>query len=136
MNSELDNRLCKTYPQIFAQRTLHPTETLMCWGFECGDGWYRLIDNLCFAIMAHCDITGERPPQCVQVKEKFGTLRFYVDYCESNEVWDLIDQAESLSGKTCEVCGGPGTLRGGGWLKTLCEAHSEGRENFDLKTVP
>ena len=22
-------------------------ETAMCWGFECGDGWYNLIDTLC-----------------------------------------------------------------------------------------
>lgn len=136
MNPQLDNQLCKLYPEIFAQRTMHPNETLMCWGFECGDGWYNLLDNLCYAIMDHCDSTGERIPECVQVKEKFGTLRFYIDYSSSNEVWHLIHQAEQTSAHTCEVCGEPGTLRGGGWLKTLCDLHSEGRENFDLKTLP
>ncbi|UWU83002.1 hypothetical protein N2605_25960 [Bradyrhizobium yuanmingense] len=28
---------------------------------------------------------------------------------------------------TCDVCGQEGRLRGGSWLTTRCEAHSEGR---------
>lgn len=54
-----------------------------------------------------------------QVKEKFGTLRFYTtggdDY-----IHGLISMAESMSGVTCESCGNPGERRGGGWVHTYC----------------
>ena len=59
----------------------------------------------------------------VQVKEKFGTLRFY--YSGGNEyVSGLVAMAESMSGVTCERCGTPGRLQGRGWIKTLCEQHA------------
>lgn len=47
MRKELDEELCRKYPLIFADRHKPMTETAMCWGFECGDGWYNLIDVLC-----------------------------------------------------------------------------------------
>ena len=47
MKKELDEALCAKYPLIFADRNKPMTETAMCWGFECGDGWYNLIDVLC-----------------------------------------------------------------------------------------
>ena len=59
----------------------------------------------------------------VQVKEKFGTLRFY--YSGGDEfVAGLVAMAESMSGVTCERCGTPGRLQGRGWIKTLCEQHA------------
>jgi hypothetical protein len=65
-------------------------------------------------------------PQVIasQVKEKFGTLRFYTyggdDYCHG-----VIDMAEYMSGRTCEECGTPGKRTSGGWISTLCEKHAE-----------
>ena len=47
MRKELDEKLCEKYPLIFKNRHADMTETAMCWGFECGDGWYNLIDVLC-----------------------------------------------------------------------------------------
>lgn len=56
-----------------------------------------------------------------QVKEKFGTLRFY--YHGGDDVVDgMVRMAESMSGVTCENCGVPGTQRGGGWIHTYCDA--------------
>lgn len=52
MRQELDERLCATYPEIFRDRHKPMTQTAMCWGFACGEGWYALIDTLCRAIMA------------------------------------------------------------------------------------
>lgn len=66
-------------------------------------------------------------PTAIQVKEKFGTLRFYTTGCDDRAM-TLIEFAEELSGKTCEVCGAPGQLRGGGWVKSLCDHHHEERE--------
>lgn len=63
------------------------------------------------------------PIEATQVKEKFGTLRFYVDYGEeyADEIEKLIRQAENESAITCEDCGNPGKTRPGGWIKTLCD---------------
>lgn len=63
-----------------------------------------------------------------QVKEKFGTLRFYV-YGADSETHAMINMAESMSARTCEVCGSPGTQNTGGWITTLCETHRNEREN-------
>ena len=58
--------------------------------------------------------------EAVQVKEKYGGLRFYT--MGGNEKIDaLISFAESMSECTCEECGRPGTQDEGGWIKTLCE---------------
>lgn len=47
MKPELDKALCEKYPKIFADRNAPVTETPMGFGFECGDGWYDIIDALC-----------------------------------------------------------------------------------------
>ncbi len=79
------------YPEIFRDRTKPMTQTCMCWGLECGNGWEKIIDALCAAIQkpysALCSTTEDGSdefwsyefPQVVadQVKEKFGGLRFY-----------------------------------------------------------
>ena len=103
--------------------------TAMCWGFECGDGWYHILDTLCQRIQDECDQTGVQI-KALQVKEKYGTLRFYTD--TGNEIfWDYIDEAELLSSVTCEQCGAPGKIRGQGWYYTACYEHTleEDRNN-------
>lgn len=59
-----------------------------------------------------------------QVKEKFGTLRFY--YSGGDEyVYGIIRMAEAMTAHTCEVCGAPGQAESvSGWVKTVCAAHS------------
>lgn len=65
-------------------------------------------------------------PQIIatQVKEKFGTLRFYYDGGD-DFIHGLSTMAESMSAVTCEVCGNPGKTIGGGWVRTLCRTHAE-----------
>lgn len=60
--------------------------------------------------------------EAVQIKEKFGGLRFYVDGGDA-VTEGMITIAECMSAVTCEECGSPGILGGRGWLKTLCPAH-------------
>ena len=62
-----------------------------------------------------------RLPVMVQVKEKFGRLRVYVDH-EDAMARALIGFAESMSAVTCENCGAPGQTRRGPWIKTKCDA--------------
>ena len=137
MKQEYDTYLCTTFPKMFVNRYKPMTETTMCWGFECGNGWYHIIRVLCSNIQHHIDWRNQKnelnPNQPIvpqvtvdQVKEKFGTLRFY--YTGGDDYIDgLVSMAESMSGITCEQCGNPGSTLGRGWLTTLCEKHAEER---------
>ena len=64
-----------------------------------------------------------------QIKEKYGTLRFYY-YGGDQYVDGVVAMAEYLSGLTCEICGNPGKTVGGGWVRTLCRTHAE-ELNYD-----
>jgi hypothetical protein len=175
MKTELQEKLFSKYPKIFGDRTKPMTETCMCWGLEVGDGWYDLIDILCesltYTYTTSIEVDEEdgkrlgikpyksevgnsyyftiQPPQVIadQVKEKYGTLRFYYHQEYSEEVISLVETgkypdlqkiidrysnyidgivhfAETASGRTCEATGQSGELHssGGtrsGWLKTL-----------------
>lgn len=129
MREELDKLLCEKYPKMMVNRHKDMMETCMCWGFDCGDGWYNILNQLMGNIQHHIDWknrNGEVVPQVTldQVKEKFGTLRFY--YTGGDEyISGLVSMAEAMSGCTCETCGAPGERRGGGWVRTLCNEHAE-----------
>lgn len=127
MNNELNNKLFNKYPKIFRQKDLPANQTCMCWGIECGDGWYHIINNLCSAIQHHVDWKQENDPnfpqiEAVQVKEKWGSLRFYTNY--SDEYVDgLIDMAELVSENTCINCGSNDNVKmtNKGWIVPLCQ---------------
>lgn len=123
MSPELDKKLCETYPKLFADRHGDCTKTAMCWGFDIGDGWYNLVNDLCKEIDDYCEKNPDiKYPVAFQVKEKFGCLRFYVDG-GNDDIWKMLDKAEAKSMTICEECGEPGEPRDGGWVKTLCEKH-------------
>jgi len=132
MKEELDNKLVKTFPLLYGDRNASMQSTAMCWGFP-GDGWFDIIWDLSSKleplIQKFIDENQdtEHYPKASQVKEKFGGLRFYMT-CGSDEIFDLIEEAEALSCKTCEECGKPGEAIGLGWVHTLCyDCH----ENWD-----
>ena len=77
-----------------------------------------------------CNEWVSRHPRASQVKEKFGTLSFYMSSA-TDEMYDLIREAERKSGKTCEVCSKPGVLRGGGWIKCLCDECAKEEDKED-----
>jgi hypothetical protein len=103
----------------------------------CGDGWYDIVHCLCHTIQNHIDSRqkqhdwmvsrGDIPtvtlvPQVhvLQIKEKFGTLRFY--YSGGDDyIAGAIQLSENLSSRTCENCGARGEIRNGIWIRTLCE---------------
>jgi len=121
MKTELDKKLVTKYPKIFAQRNKPMTETAMCWGFECGDGWYWLIDNLCSLLQWDIDHNKHPQIEATQVKEKYGTLRFYTNGSDDKQD-GMIDLAESLSSSICEKCGSvDGVTQTEGWIVTLCK---------------
>jgi hypothetical protein len=63
-------------------------------------------------------------PTSSQVKEKYGTLHWYMSTF-TDEMDEIISAAEAKSAVTCEVCGEPGELRDVGWLFTYCDKHYE-----------
>jgi hypothetical protein len=65
-------------------------------------------------------------PRFTQVKEKYGTLRVYMDNTSSSDN-ELITYAELMSECTCEECGNSGRTYMLGWHKTLCVQHAVAR---------
>lgn len=98
-----------------------------------GIGWYNLIYTLTNCIdrrLEHLNKDGgNRKVIIAQIKEKFGGLRYYADGDVDEQMDGMIDFAESLSYTICEECGAPGKLRGGGWMRTLCDKHEEERQS-------
>jgi hypothetical protein len=100
-------------------------------GFECNEGWDRLILTALDIVEAHLDSKHRNDPNAGhiildQVKEKFGTLRiYYTDYSKSPEyISGVFDFAEMMSHHICEKCGKPGSTRHNlSWMQTLCENH-------------
>ena len=84
--------------------------------FSVGSGWYPLIKDLITDLI---ELGWDK--QTCQVKEKFGTLRFY--YSGGNDTIDgMVQMAESFSGHICEGCGNLGSTQGNGWVRTECES--------------
>ena len=117
MKLELQDKLCKEFPILFPGTQY----------FECGDGWYNLIWELCYKLTE--EITNSWPVvmypsiYVVQVKEKFGRLRFYLSVTD-DDLEKIIRDYERYSSRTCEVCGKPAVTKNvNGWLKTMCRRH-------------
>lgn len=171
MSPELDKKLCEEFPSIFRNRDGDMRKTCMCWGFECGDGWYNIIRGLCLSLTYNYEtskdlkLDGRVKPENMkyddpdfdsyfwrhtgaglviadQVKEKYGTLRFYyrMEWSEQdqkmaelypntaaviaaeqrNYVEGIMCMAETMSAITCEETGLIGELHiSGGWYRTL-----------------
>ena len=75
-------------------------------------------------------------PQVIatQVKEKFGTLRFYFHGGDA-KVDGIVRMAESMSAVMCEDCGAPGKTRNGGYVRTLCDTHAV-KNGYDIEYEP
>lgn len=131
MDAYFDRTLVADFPVLYGQRYGDMRWTCMVWGFECGNGWEPLIRDLSQQLEWLNENTNLWV-EALQVKEKYGTLRFYVTYRAGDGPWAdiadaLIDCAEMRSEFTCEACGGIGVTRHDGWVRTLCDACEEKR---------
>lgn len=87
--------------------------------FEVDNGWLKIVKELIEEL-----ITVGWDREILQVKEKFGGLKFYVNK-SSIEILDGIHLAEKLSTTTCEICGEVGSNQiKNNWVVTLCNKHS------------
>lgn len=90
---------------------------------SCNEGWYKILEEIDNKL-SYLDPNY----RVAQIKEKFGTLRFYFDTDVEGLIrdimYDCVRAAEYASSYTCEYCGNKSTakLREGGWVKTLCDS--------------
>ena len=139
MDKVLQDRLFNAFPKIFGEKDLPMQQTCMCWGIDTDDGWFDLLYRLCEHLQ--WDKDQNKYPQVVatQVKEKYGTLRFYYSLehegfngkepeteliRKCSQIDGAIQFAEAMTARICETCGtfdgSVGLMSGGGWYKTLC----------------
>lgn len=124
MSPELDALLCQRYPKIFADRHASMQKTCMCWGFSCGDGWFDIVDAICARLQHMTDHEGAPQVVASQVKEKFGSLCFYVQRATEAQ-FEEIQRIAGRSNRICEVCSAPGArVVAGGWHQVRCAEHT------------
>lgn len=118
MKQDLFDSLKSNFPQLYSQ--LH--------SIDCDDGWYSLIYGLSNTIEFHLEYL---PPDlkgkifAVQVKEKFGGLRFYLNH-GTPYIDGAVQMAEAMSYCTCETCGNKGSQRNvKGYVFVACDIHYE-----------
>lgn len=127
MREDLDKRLCAEFPLLYRDRHGDKMKTCMCWGFP-GDGWFHILYRLSAKLEPLIAAQPEKERAvAAQVKEKFGGLRFYMDFA-TKEMNRLINETELEAMRTCEMCGVPGEQRLGGWIKTLCDHCADERQ--------
>lgn len=116
----------KKYKFIKPDPSLH--SNLMAFGFECGEGWYPIIEEALNRIESSIIGTPtEDIFEVLQIKEKLGGLRIYVNIY-TYEINKIIEEAKDKAAQTCEVCGKPGKLREiNHWYFTNCDEHYKKR---------
>ncbi len=145
MGQEFEAELSASFPFMKRETTpsaesvldIPPSDNLyVIFGCEVGDGWFSLLYDLCKEITAAYDkagVTVNLVP--TQIKEKYGTLRFYYEYDSGKntlpqeetdklyaEIAHIVSKYEDMSASVCECCGMKGKLRNDHtWLTTLCD---------------
>lgn len=121
MDRNLEDALIQKYPALF-ELIVQRREEAPYWPLRCDNGWFTLIDTLCAALTWDIEHGGGPQIRVRQIKEKFGTLRFYVTPASDYQK-GLISMAAAMSERICELCGAPGMLRLGAQMQTLCASH-------------
>jgi len=117
MKEELAEKLLNKFPDMFTQPSRGKRKNSLISNIACGDGWFDIIWKLCEEIEA-------MRPTVMQIKEKFGGLRFYASFPKdySEQGWALVRKAEEQASETCEECGEPGEFRvRNGWRMLSCD---------------
>lgn len=109
------------------QREIYPQWFTSCFDYSPPHGWAQIVSDLCASIAATLANEAHASIHVLQVKEKFGGLRFYfssenMSVDTEDRIYRLITAAEGDSVKTCQDCAQSGKLRDDlGWIRTLCD---------------
>jgi len=148
MGDDVDRKLCELFPEIFKDRHNSSSDNQMVRGFNCGEGWYTIIVDLCKKLEVLSYLSG-LDIRAGSVFEKYGKLKFGYNITEDDKwrsfdqeiqtqikhiINDLIGRSESRSCKVCEICGQNGKLdQVRGWFSTRCPVC---REKYDGPAEP
>lgn len=102
------------------------------------EGWYQIVVN-CDAEISEIDPNY----RILQVKQKFGTLRYYTQMSDVNDKLTreqsrlIVFKAEALSAVTCEATGENGVLMksANGWLKTLNPEYAKSKLHYEKYVI-
>jgi hypothetical protein len=142
MTKENTDYLFEKYPLLFPKESRsNVMDSLMAFGFECGDGWFNLLNATCASIQDLIDTQREEQPieqvEIIQVKQKWGSLRINT-ISHPDFIDDIIEVAETLSYHTCETCGDTKnvTMLSQGWIEPICQNCLNKRlENASISTT-
>lgn len=116
MKEELELKLWAQFPELCRDYKGDPKKTCMSWGFDCGDGWYDLIEST----LANIDRLSKSislDVKLAQLKSKFGKLTIYIDIESGpggsqiqqviSQIYNEIEEAQKKSSFISEVSGKP-----------------------------
>lgn len=144
-NEEYEERIAALksgYPYLFAgQHREH----------DIAPGWFAIVEELCCQIDETLAEAEKPKVRFVQIKQKFGGLRAYLNVAPlrvdivseagrlsgqfgksgvpdiASRLAPFVREAEEKSFRICELCGAAGHLRTDrNWLRTLCDEHASG----------
>jgi hypothetical protein len=104
LNQKLTEQLYHAFPHLYRGRLKSRYESSMCWGFECGDGWYQVIYDLSQSLSDYLEEHPELDFEVMQVKSKLGTFHFHINYRDSTTA-RMVEQARARASNICEVTG-------------------------------
>ena len=125
----------KIFPKIGESNFPHS----ISFSFDHGDGWIDLIECFCsslakykrdrYMFSAFKNKSGDIRKsenildiKIVQIKEKYGSLRIYLDGYSDPSVDGMVTFAEKFSEKICEYCGDKAVGKSKGWIRNLCRS--------------
>lgn len=119
MTPEKSKELIAICPSLFEDKD--GRIPINCFGFECDDGWFKVLKSLLQEIRDIIERDDLKDLRVFQIKEKFGTLRFYLNF-HSSSIDECIKKAEERSETVCEECGSEEGALGKtrGWISVLC----------------
>jgi hypothetical protein len=141
MNSKLELYLKEKYPKLYTD--CGEDEPFTLFGFECNDGWFRIILWMSNYIQTYIDQQNEYAKKypdsylpvdqvkILQVKEKFATLRIYTSG-GNDRINAIISFVEYISGFICEYSGNTEDVgyNTKGWRKTSTVEFTNDKKNY------
>ncbi|RYI35371.1 MAG: hypothetical protein EON48_01060 [Acetobacteraceae bacterium] len=93
--------------------------------FAIGDGWADLLAEMCrrVDVVLEEEWKDGESFRWTDIKEKFGSLR--ASNTGPEDVERIVEWAEEVSLRTCDICGQDGRIRRGGWVSVRCDNHEE-----------
>ena len=103
MNKHNTEELYEKFPHLYRERTAPLESSGMGWGFQCEDGWYKIIYEMSKKI-DKISTEGEHAPAISLVsRHEDGTLYVAVSNI-TPPVADIVTSATEQSRLTCEFC--------------------------------